>query len=116
MKNLDQLRAGNALRASREHKNEFTGEDGGEAPKKIPMEIRTNGLLGSMTFALEKNGRRAIYEKAILPHLRQRWEDVPVDLEEAVKWLCSRNANTLRIITAETLAYLNYFRRLAKKR
>ncbi len=114
VQNLEQLRAGNALKAASDHT--FAGKGGGEIAKKIPMEIRTNGWLGSAAFALDKDeGRKAVYEKAILPHLRQRWENIPLNLEEAIQHLTSEDANFLRQITAETLAYLNYFRRFAHK-
>lgn len=115
VQNLDQLRAGNALKAATS--NTFAGKGGGEIAKKIPMEIRTNGWLGSAAFAMDKDeGRKDIFEKAILPHLRQRWPDkIPDTLSKAVVALTSEDATFLRVVTAETLAYLNYFRRFAKK-
>lgn len=114
VQNLDQLRAGNALKAAETHR--FAGKGGGEIAKKIPMEIRTNGLLGSAAFALDKDeGRKDLYEKAILPHLKQRWPALPTNLAAFIDHVSKLDANLLRVLTAETNAYLNYFRRFAKK-
>lgn len=122
VQNLDQLRAGNALRAAASQ--HFAGKGGGEIAKKIPMEIRTNGLLGSAAFAIDQaskgnkeeyQGRKDIFEKAILPHLHERWKEIPTGLVSALDHLTQADSRLLRVVTGETLAYLNYFRRFAKK-
>ena len=130
MKNLDQIRAGNALEAG---KKGFKGVNDGQVVKKIPTMIRENGLLGALAFAVErkdgKNGKPGDLKNpghhgvfaAIVTHLAHPGigkigqQCTP---EQFAQWLTESEKATsarLRDITSESLAYLNYLRRFAGK-
>lgn len=116
MKNLEQIRAINAAKAA---PSIGTGNEGGRTvAKKVPAQIIQNGFLGALAFAIENKGSG--YEntfKAILVHLKSAKLDhgLPCDdLQSFLNALCEKDASTLRAVTAEALAYLNYLRRFAK--
>jgi len=122
MKNLEQIRAANAIK----YKDEvFPGSDGGEVVKKVPAMIRENGFLAAAAFALEKKGNgdyknpghKKVFD-CILGHLAH--SDVKktdkANLEGFVIWLTEKSSAELREITDESLAYLNYLRRFARKK
>lgn len=116
MKNLEQIRAKNALA----WKDKIgTGNEGGRAvAKKVPTQIIQNGFLGALAFAIENKGSG--YEnafKAILDHLKIAKCDQGLpcdDLQKFLDALSDKDADVLRAVTAEALAYLNYLRRFAK--
>ena len=62
MVNLEQKRALNAFEACSAEK--FGGKDGGEVVKKLPPQIRENGMLGTLAFALSENNKDKGWEKA----------------------------------------------------
>ncbi len=118
MKNLDQIRAANALNATKE--KQYKGANDGEVVKKIPTMIRENGILGAAAFALEnagKTGHADVFD-AVIEHLRsvKRIPDASMSLQEFIEHLSEQNATVLRAVTAETMAYLNYLRRFAGKK
>lgn len=126
MKNLDQIRASNALKATKE--KTFSGKDGGEIAKKVPTIIRENGILGALAFALEKKGKKGEYAvagmkdvlDAIVEHLSDpRIQRLPASVKDAEMWLeylvNDSSSDALREQTAEAMAYLSYFRRFAHK-
>lgn len=122
MKNLDQQRAANALNV-----NIRGGAGGGEAvAKKVPTMIRENGILGAAAFALETGKGYEDVFNAIIAHLATvgRLPKPPSQsspssqssqslLGAFIAALCETDATTLRAVTAESLAYLNYLRRFA---
>lgn len=115
MRNLEQVRAKNAY----DWRDRIgTGKEGGRAvAKKVPAQIIQNGFLGALAFAIENKGSG--YEnvfKAILDHLCKAGlnQRLPCDsLQGFLDALCVKDADTLRAVTAESLAYLNYLRRFA---
>lgn len=119
---LDQVRAFNAYKEAQSQ--DFKGKDGGEVAKKIPGLVVMHGLLGAMAFALSdknKAGHRAVFE-AVRKHLRDPAIDDPTargktTVEDWFKKLADEDtsATQLRLTTAETLAYLTFLRRFAKK-
>ena len=118
MKNLDQIRAGNAIR----HRDAaVSGKEGGEVVKKVPTMIVGNGLLAAAAFAEEQkadSGYRKVFEDCILPHLKTRQVGLNVpaqDLRSFIEYLSASDSATLRAVTAETIAFLNYLRRFVKK-
>ncbi|NCD32191.1 MAG: type III-B CRISPR module-associated protein Cmr5 [Spartobacteria bacterium] len=127
MKNLEQIRAENALNAAQ--KAHFRGADGGSIVKKIPTMIRENGILGALAFAVEqndkgnyKNGDHAEVFKCIMRHLNdpriasvQQLAETNNSPEALLAYLVQSEAQQLRAITAESMAYLTYFRRFATK-
>ena len=131
---LDQIRALNAYTAAGPGKT-FAGKDGGEVAKKVPGLVVMHGLLGAMAFALEKqsklekqgkkeeneekDGYYRVFE-AVLNHLKSIDDETAKDKESVDKWfegLAGENTSAmqLRLTTAETLAYLTFLRRFAKK-
>lgn len=118
---LDQIRALNAYTAGQQA--EFQGKEGGEVAKKVPGLVVMHGLLGAMAFALSdknKAGHRAVFE-AVRKHLRDPAIDDPTvrGVESVECWferLAEADSAQLRLTTAETLAYLTFFRRFAKKK
>lgn len=116
MRNFEQMRAKNAY-AWRDKIG--SGREGGRAvAKKVPAQIIQNGFLGALAFAIENKGSG--YEnafKAILDHLVKSGMNhgLPCDdLQRFLDALCSKDADVLRAVTSESLAYLNYLRRFAK--
>jgi len=120
MKNLEQIRAKNALLAAKES---IKGKNDGEVVKKIPAMIQQNGFIGALAFAIEdgdknKESGYAKTFRAIIKHLSDR--DIGLyagteDLGAFATWLCSKQSDTLRAVTAEAMAYLSILRRFAKK-
>lgn len=116
MQNLEQLRAKNALSAQIGKGS----EDGDAVSKKVPAMIRQNGFLGAMSFAKEKydpkkpekNGYWDVFN-AIITHLKDsnQLHGLPSDFDGFLAGLCAKDAATLRAVTAEAMAYLNYLRR-----
>ncbi|NOY80078.1 MAG: type III-B CRISPR module-associated protein Cmr5 [Kiritimatiellaeota bacterium] len=122
MKNLDQIRAKNALAAA---DTGYKGVNEGEVVKKVPTMIRENGILGALAFAAERNDKGKLKNEghysvfgAIITHLRsvKRIPDASMTVEQFIEHLAEVDATQLREITAETMAYLNYLRRFAGKK
>lgn len=122
MQNLSQLRAKHALNAATG--KVFKGAGDGEVVKKIPAMIRQNGILGALAFAKDKDkdnkGGHADVFRAIIDHLIQlgRIEKKISDnknLDAFIMYLCDADEATLRAVTDEAMAYLNFLRRFAKK-
>lgn len=115
VRNLEQIRAKNAY-AARDKIG--TGKEGGRAvAKKVPAMIVANGFIGALAFAIEDNGGYLTVFKAIIGHLHDAHLNCGIGATEPGSFLdelCGRDADTLRAVTAESLAYLNYLRRFAK--
>lgn len=113
MKNLEQIRAKNALGVKIETEE---GESDSIA-KKVPAMIMTNGILAAAAFALEKKRGYEQVFNAIIKHLSDKeihLLDSKVDtVSSFISVLTAMDSGKLRLITAETMAYLNYLRRFA---
>ena len=121
-KNLDQIRAANAIRHSGDT---FKGVDGGSIVKKIPPMIRDNGFLGALAFAVERDkkenpknpGHYHVFE-CILEHLitlNRVPKDKCPDPFALMQYLVNESDSAkLRDVTAESLLYMNYLRRFVK--
>ena len=114
MKNLEQIRAGNAWKARNE---EFKGKEGAKnIVKKLPALIRTNGVLNTLAFCLETKGDHEKLWDKITEHLKDgeiklvKSQNARALCEE----LCKGESQLLRQVTAETIAYLNYLRRFVE--
>jgi len=114
MKNLNQIRAFNSL------KEISGGVNDGEVVKKIPSMIMNNGLLAAAAFAVETGkGYQEVFEQAIIPHLADKTIGLlskTMDLNAFIKFVSEADSQTLRLITAETMAYLEFLRRLNKRK
>lgn len=119
MINYEQKRAGNAYAAATDKEHyQFAGVEGGRTvAKKVPAQIVQNGFLGALAFAIEtQHGYEAVF-RAILDHLKSVQKTYGMStatLEGFMKELCKKDADVLRAVTEEALAYLNYLRRFAK--
>lgn len=118
MKTLAQIRATNALEASKTP-GMGLGQKGGDALSGFPMLIKTDGLLPAAAFAIEKNskgqpkqeGAKLIMD-AIARHLASVKICKATDASGLVEELArADNAAQLRRATAEAIAYLNYLKR-----
>ena len=112
MKNLEQIRAKNALEAA--EKYNFKGKNEGDIVKKVPTMILENGILASAAFAKEAGKFYKDVFHAVIAHLKSI-DMMPGNKNEILPWLTSDvDSSQLRAITSEVMAYLNYLRRFAK--
>lgn len=118
MKNREQIRARNALKAADQ---QMAGPNGGEVIKKIPPLIMNHGLLAVGAYAFdEKTGYRGAVD-AIAVHLAD--PDIALlpgqyskDTAGLMKYLTEEaDSAKLKLLTAEAMAWLNYARRFIKK-
>ena len=128
-KNYDQIRAKHALDFARKvaaGKVNASGKQGGDAMKKIPAMILSNGLLAAIAFAIEEKknkqtgemeprskGHRAIFD-AIAEHLASTEIDITGGVGDAkalIDYLAEDDSQTLKLATDEALAWLSYARR-----
>ncbi len=116
MKNLDQIRAKNALSAAA--KFNFAGENEGEVVKKVPALIQECGLLATAAFASEKGKGHENVFNAVIGHLADPEIALlsrSIELKDFIKGVAEKaDSAALRRITSETMAYLSYLRRFAK--
>ena len=114
--NLEQRRALNAFQAC--SGTIFGGINQGEVVKKLPPLIRENGILGALAFALSKNDKGTGFSNAfdaIRIHLVSIGKIDAKDLAAFRQNLMTCPSLKLRDVTTETMLYLDYLRRFAKK-
>ena len=117
--NLEQYRAQLALSSADDIEQ---GVGGGQAvAKKVPTMIRENGFLGALAFAVEKKSGNALKNPAhasVFEAVRKYLVGVGMvtasDTDGLMKDMSKESADKLRLVTAESIAYLNYLRRFAK--
>lgn len=120
MKNLDQIRAHNALA----HKDRIAAsQGGGDAISGFPMLVLTDGLLAALAFACEWKNQQAGQRKhpgeftvatAIAAHLHTPANRITeaANADALVAELADQDSDILlRRATAEALAFLNYLKR-----
>ncbi|HPY31644.1 MAG TPA: type III-B CRISPR module-associated protein Cmr5 [Verrucomicrobiota bacterium] len=118
MKTLAQIRATNALKASR-IPGMGLGQKGGNALSGFPMLIKTDGLLAAGAFAVElspKGEPKQAGAKLIMDAVAEHLASVGICKAGKAKDLVEELAHTedasqLRRATAEALAFLNYLKR-----
>jgi CRISPR-associated protein Cmr5 len=129
MKNLEQIRAMNALEAVKrieQHDKKGKGDKGGDVLTGFPALVINNGLLATLAFSKsktkpndrnDKSGHEMICDE-IAKHLAHK--DIRLlrqgreSADGLIEHLTENNSDQLRLCTTETLAYLNYLRRFAK--
>lgn len=116
MKNLEQIRAANALAYAKAGKN-MRGRQGGNVLKKLPALVMGNGLLAAGAFAYaqkEDSGWRTCFDH-IAKHLANPQIAIAPgqdDLEKLMDFLSTKaDSQVLKLATEETLAWLSYARR-----
>ncbi len=117
MKNLEQIRAANALGCADALDR--------QAVRKLPAMVLANGLLAAAAFSLDSESRRNMRTVwvAIGKHLHQRGhlkaaptgQDDNATVKSYLKELCARSSGELQNATAEALAYLGYLKRFTPK-
>lgn len=123
MKNLEQIRAANALLYA-EKAQSTRGTNGGEVVKKLPALIMSNGLLAAGAFAYAKGEGEGWY--VCFDHLAAHLAHTEVavvpadkrDLKALLEYLTKdkdANSNILQQATDEALAWLCYAKRFVKK-
>lgn len=116
LENLEQTRALNAFNACTG--TVMGGVNGGEVVKKLPPMIRENGMLGALAYALSRDGKSSGYSnafQAICKHLNSIGKVNAGTVEALQNELMECPALKLRDVTSETMLFLNYMRRFAKK-
>ncbi len=116
MQNLDQIRARNALSLG-----PVSGDKGGEVIKKVAPLILNHGLLATTAYSFtEKEGWQKVFD-AIARHLADPGINVTgPDCTDRVKLMTfltdkATTSETLKLATAETMAWLTYASRFVKK-
>lgn len=121
MKNLEQIRAANALAYADAGVN-TRGAKGGEVVKKLPALVMSNGLLAAGAFAYSKGEGEGWFVcfDHLAAHLAHREVGVvPADKKNLKSLMdhLSKEADsaTLKLATDEALAWLCYAKRFVKK-
>lgn len=121
MKNLEQIRAANALSYADAGVN-TRGSKGGEVVKKLPALIMSNGLLAAGAFAYAKGEGEGWYVcfDHLAAHLAHKEVAVTPGDKRNLKALLDyltkdADSDILRQATDEALAWLSYARRFVKK-
>ena len=116
MQNLEQVRARNALTLG-----PVSGDKGGEIIKKVAPLILNHGLLATTAYSFtEKEGWQKVFD-AIARHLADM--DIAIvpetvkNRQELMEFLTRKDTSseTLKLATAEAMAWLTYARRFVKK-
>jgi hypothetical protein len=118
MQNLEQIRARNALTFA--EKGAVSGDKGGEVIKKVSPLIQSHGLLATAAYSFEKEGWQKVFD-AIAKHLADPEIGIVdatcIDRAKLMQFLTRKESTseTLKLATAETMAWLTYARRFVKK-
>ena len=119
MQNLDQIRARNALNFA--NQGAVSGDKGGEVIKKVGPLILNHGLLATAAYSFtEKEGWQRVFD-AIAIHLADK--DIAVvpnevkDRQTLMTFLTqpATASETLKLATAEAMAWLTFAVRFVKK-
>jgi hypothetical protein len=120
MQNLEQIRARNALAFA--DKGAVRGKEGGEVIKKVSPLIQNHGLLATAAYSFSEKaeGWQKVFD-AIAQHLADK--DIGIiapdctDREQFMKFLTRKEttSETLKLATAEAMAWLTYARRFVNR-
>ena len=118
MRNLEQIRAANALNFCKSNKVE--GDEGGNILSGLPALIMNNGLLAVVAFAKSKSRGWKECMDAIARHLAS--EEIGIignhckDLDLLLDYLTNKaDSRTLKQATDEALAWLSFAKRFNEK-
>ncbi len=119
MQNLEQIRAVNALEATKAADRKPLDR---KAVNKLPAMIINNGLLATAAFCEAEGGgdnRKDMKEAldATAKHLAKRHfvSDNTTSTRQLIDDLAKRDSHQLQLATDEALAYIAYLKRFAKK-
>jgi len=121
MHNQEQIRARNALAFANQHGEKVRGPQGGEVIKKLPSLILNHGLLATAAYSYtEKEGWQLTFD-AVARHLADpQIKILPSGTQSRqamMDWLTGPEATSesLKLATAEAMAWLGFARRFVKK-
>lgn len=116
MKNLEQIRAANALAYAKAGHN-TRGQQGGNVLEKLPALIMSNGLLaaGAFAYAQKSDGGWRTCFDYIAKHLAHAEIEIAPgqgNLDQLMDFLANKaDSQVLKCATEEALAWLSYARR-----
>lgn len=116
MRNLDQIRASNALASA----GILANDEGGNALSGYPSLIIGNGLLATLAYSLDKKKQHLDIANAVTRHLANLAEGENLVAPEQPtaeglrNKLTASDADHLRRCTSEALAFLSYLKRFAR--
>ncbi len=117
MKNRDQIRARNALKALADGRS-YRGVQAGDALSGFPALVINNGLMATLAFSKARGEGYVAICDAIAQHLADADIDLVPEgtnsLDRLLQVLSQGDSTLLRLCTAEGLEYLNFLRRFAK--
>ena len=121
MQNLDQIRARHVLAFANDPTIKTSGQNGGEVIKKISPVLMNNGLLQALAYSLDEKqvAWRCVFDAVALhlasPEIALVPEESVHDAASLLDYLVgdSTDSQVLRMVTAETSAWLDFARRLA---
>ncbi len=112
MTNLDQIRAQHAIKVGESLDKAYVD--------RLPSMIVNNGLLAAAAFSRTENQKEKLGKvvAAVAEHLKSRGllrSEGEASATTLCKELSEGSSATLRMATAEALAYLSFLKRFAKK-
>lgn len=116
MKNLDQIRATNALALA----GPLADPEGGNALSGYPSLIIANGLLPTLAYSIDKGKKHLAIANALAHHLANLADEENLVAPEQPtahglrKKLAEADSDHLRRCTSEALAFLSYLKRFAR--
>lgn len=119
--NLEQVRAARALKDAENIIARRSASDGDQLSGYYSL-IITNGLLATFAYSAAKGSEYRLIAESLLGHLRALQqaalfpgEPVPTELMDALNHISAKADNDLlRMMTAESMAYLNYLKRFGR--
>jgi CRISPR/Cas system CMR-associated protein Cmr5 small subunit len=122
MKNLEQIRARNALKAAREKGSAITGGNDGEVVKKVSPLIINHGLLATVAYSFDekKTGWKILFN-CMAEHLADPGVDIIpkeyTNRDGLMEYLTGSKSDSeiLKAATTEAMAWLSYMRRFVEK-
>lgn len=119
--NLEQVRAARALKDAENIIAHRSPGDGDQLSGYHSL-IITNGLLATLAYSADKGGEHRLIAASLLGHLHALQQaalfpgsPVPTELKAALTHISAEADNDLlRMMTAESMAYLNYLKRFAR--
>lgn len=119
--NLEQVRAVRALKDAENIIAHRSPSDGDQLSGYYSL-IITNGLLATFAYSAAKGGEYRLIAESLLGHLHALQqaalvpgEPVPTELMKAIDHISTKADNDLLcMMTAESMAYLNYLKRFGR--
>lgn len=112
VQNLEQKRAAHAFAAIKSDPKKFQTEKDADVTKKVTTMVMDSGMLPAMAYALENKDK--VYERVFESYINYR-KSANKKLSDYFEVLSQADGRSLRMITADFLAYMKYLRRFANQ-